>query len=211
MIELDHIVIGCADLQSAEPMVADMLGVPAQGGGKHGFMGTHNKVWSLGSCYLELIAIDPDAAPPGRGRWFSLDDPVVQARLAVGPTLLTWAIRCDDLDGLVAGAATPIGVVESLSRDDLRWKAAIPADGAMPLGGHLPLAIEWLTSSPSERLEDSGLRLSGVTLSRDVVTLLDRSLQSIGARELVSVRDTALGQSITAEIVTADGTISFTG
>lgn len=211
MIELDHIVIGCTDLESAEPMVADMLGIPAQGGGKHGFMATHNKVWSLGPSYLELIAIDPDAPPPGRGRWFSLDDPAVQERLAVGPTLLTWAIRCNDLDALGAEAATPIGTVEALARDDLRWKAAIPADGAMPLGGHLPLAIQWQTTSPSERLEDSGLRLSGVTLARDETTLLDRALKSIGARDLVTICDTAIAQSITAEIATADGMVSFTG
>jgi hypothetical protein len=37
-------------------------------------MGTHNRLLKLGEgFYLELIAIDPQAPPPGRPRWFGLD------------------------------------------------------------------------------------------------------------------------------------------
>ena len=42
-------------------------------------MGTHNRLLGLGTnVYLEVIAIDTEAAPPARPRWFSLDTPEMQ-------------------------------------------------------------------------------------------------------------------------------------
>jgi Glyoxalase-like domain len=46
-------------------------------------MGTHNRVIAISSesfpdCYVEVIAIDPDAPAPGRRRWFGLDHPEVR-------------------------------------------------------------------------------------------------------------------------------------
>jgi len=157
--ELDHIVVGCADLVSGEAWMEDLLGRPAQGGGEHVAMSTHNKVWSLGSCFLELIAINPDAPDPGRKRWFSLDDPAVQKKLAMGPHLLTWAVRVDDIEAVQAASPTPLGELHELERGDLKWKVLIPEDGGLLHDGHVPLVIQWLTPHPAERMDDSGMRL----------------------------------------------------
>jgi len=186
--ELDHIVIGCADLASGEAWMEDLLGRPAQGGGEHVAMSTHNKVWSLGSCFLELIAINPEAPDPGRKRWFSLDDPAVQKKLAMGPHLLTWAVRVDDIEATKAASPVPLGTLHELERGDLKWKVLIPEDGGLLQEGHLPLVIP-----------------------RDEPTLVQRALEAIGAADLISVQNSALTTSLMAEVSTEEGNVSFVG
>src|SRR5215471_17917151 len=94
--EFDHLVIGCKDLDQGSAWLAGTLGVEAQPGGKHPLMGTHNRLVRLGEGrFIELIAMDPGAPPPGRPRWFNLDTPQLQARLSESPQLLTWVVRTD--------------------------------------------------------------------------------------------------------------------
>ena len=72
---LDHLVVAGATLAQAIEHFADLTGVVARPGGRHATMGTHNALVRLGpKTYVELIAIDPDATPPTRPRWFDLDD-----------------------------------------------------------------------------------------------------------------------------------------
>ena len=124
------------------------------------FVRTHNRLLYVGSAhapraYLELIAIDPEAPPPGRARWFGLDEPEVQAALEGEPQLLHWvagvqdagsAVRSWQRYGLDAGPvvaaerATPHGL--------LRWRLSVRDDGARLLGGALPTLIEWDTDIP---------------------------------------------------------------
>lgn len=87
--ELDHIVVAARSLEEGSAWVEAALGVKMLPGGKHALMGTHNRVLSIGNGrYLEVIAIDPEAPPPARPRWFGLDEPATRARLERGPVLL---------------------------------------------------------------------------------------------------------------------------
>ena len=84
-------------------------------------MGTHNRLLRLGAgTYLELIAIDPDAATPGRSRWFELDDPAMQARLASGPRLVHWVARVDTTE--LPALPIDVGPWEPFQRGDLSWQ-----------------------------------------------------------------------------------------
>ena len=95
-LSIDHLVIAAADLASGTQYVADLLGIAPQGGGAHPRMGTHNRVLGMADgIYLEVIAIDPDAPPPERARWFGLDQGDVRARLEQGPFLAHWAARVE--------------------------------------------------------------------------------------------------------------------
>ena len=106
--ELDHIVVASARLDEGVDWVEQRLGVRPQPGGSHVAMGTHNALLKLGvQTYLEVIAIDPEGTPPSRPRWFALDQPAMQARLAAGPALVTWAVRCDSLAAACARVAGP--------------------------------------------------------------------------------------------------------
>jgi len=162
LAEIDHIVIGCARLDEGVERVRAALGVAPAHYGAHHQMGTHNALWSLGTCYLEVISIDPKAKAPAHRRWFGLDSPDIQARLRKGPALLTWVARVADL----SQAKPQFGRVMSLSRDALRWQLTVPEDGEMPMGGCLPALIQWPvgTSTPTDSLRDSGLRLQSLNL-----------------------------------------------
>ena len=62
---LDHLVVAAADLEEGTRWVEERLGVGLEAGGRHTLFGTHNRVLSLGpDCYLEVIAVDPEAPPP---------------------------------------------------------------------------------------------------------------------------------------------------
>ena len=149
--ELDHLVVGTADLDAGTAWMEETLGVPAQGGGEHEAMGTHNRIWRMGSAYIELIAVNPDVPAPPRKRWFGLDDHTVLGRLEQGPHLLTWVLRVDDLEAALEAAPVSLGAVTELSRGDLRWKMAVPDDGALHQDGHVPYLIQWLTPDPTTR------------------------------------------------------------
>lgn len=163
--ELDHLVIACTDLDAGAAWVAQRLGVEPKGGGKHAFMGTHNRVLRIGArTYLEVIAIDRDAPAPARPRWFDLDSPDMQARLAQSPALITWAVRTDR----VAEAVTRVpelGQVQAASRGALSWRITIPEDGKLQFGGLLPTVVQWDDVHPNDSMETNGLELTELALA----------------------------------------------
>ena len=163
--ELDHLVVACRDLDQGAAWLADRLGVEPQAGGKHPLMGTHNRLLRIGvGCYLELIAIDPDAPAPSRPRWFSLDAPEMQARLAEGPLLVTWAVRTDKIVEAVT-RVPELGQVHAATRGGLSWRITIPEDGSLQFGGLLPTVIQWDGDAhPAAALEQCGCELQELTL-----------------------------------------------
>jgi hypothetical protein len=175
--ELDHIVIGAQTLQAGVAWVEQQLGVAPVAGGRHEAMGTHNALLRLGPrCYLEVIAIDPDGTPPKRPRWFSLDEPQMQARLAQAPALITWVLRSASL--ATACARVPdLGDIIAMNRGEFRWKIAVPESGSLPWGGVLPAAIEWEPAAsgdvahPCDRLPASHCELLRLELAHPAAVL----------------------------------------
>lgn len=162
--ELDHIVIGCADLDAGSAWVAERLGVEPKGGGKHPFMGTHNRVLRIGTrTYLEVIAIDRDAPAPARPRWFDLDSADMQARLAQAPALIAWAARTDRIAEAVT-RVPELGLVQAASRGTLAWRITIPEDGKLQFGGLLPTVLQWEDVHPTDSMEANGLELTELSL-----------------------------------------------
>ena len=163
-ITLEHLVVAAASLAEGRDWIEGFLGVPAAGGGRHAAMGTHNALWGLGEYYLEVIAVDQQGVRPERARWFGFDDAAVQARLAQGPCLLTWAVSTGDIGAL--RAPVPCHPSEGFSRDDLRWQVVLPEGAALPLDGAWPLAIQWTDGlHPAKRLPDQGLRLERLEIA----------------------------------------------
>lgn len=197
--ELDHLVVACARLNDGVDWVEQQLGARPQPGGQHVAMGTHNALLKLGArAYLEVIAIDPDGAPPARPRWFALDEPAMQARLAERPGLITWVLRCDSLAGACA-RVPDLGEILSMSRGGFRWKIAVPEDGSLPWSGVLPAAIQWEPGSdgsalhPCDRLPDSECELLELKLAHPAAVLgtagivaMFRELRVVGAIDLKS-------------------------
>jgi hypothetical protein len=159
--EFDHLVVAARSLEEGAAWVAARLGVAPGPGGKHSQMGTHNRLMSLGpGRFLEVIAIDPEGARPAHPRWFELDTPAMQARLARGAALVHWVERTDDLEG--AARAYPAGLeIRAFARGAYRWRMALMPDGSFPARGALPTLIQWEGAHPADAMPESGCRLAG--------------------------------------------------
>lgn len=168
-MELDHLVVGAATLDEGVAWCERVLGLPPQPGGRHVLMGTHNRLLNIGSAnhprsYLEIIAIDPDAPPPGRPRWFDLDQPALRERLAQGPGLIHWVARVPSLDAALAcwrSEGVDAGEATEASRGGLRWRIALRADGRRLRREALPVLIEWGEAHPTDTLPEQGVQLLG--------------------------------------------------
>ena len=145
--KLDHILLGCSDLDHGIAFVEQRLGAKAMFGGVHPGRGTQNALLSLGQRhYLEIIAPDP-AQPNSKSARRS------QLEKLTEPRLVEWAAHPGDLSsfakrlqqaGLTFEGPTP----GSRKRPDgrlLRWQTLTLNDDA---SGLLPFFIEWSADSP---------------------------------------------------------------
>jgi hypothetical protein len=176
-LALDHLVVAASSLDQGLDWCDARFGIRPEAGGRHAAMGTHNRVFAIGSAhfaraYFEIIAIDPDAPRPAQARWFDLDDAALQARLAHGPRLVHWVARCTDIDATLAtlhAAGVDCGAVQAAERATphglLRWRISVRADGRRPLAGAMPALIEWAGAHPTDTLPDSGVALQALRVA----------------------------------------------
>jgi hypothetical protein len=168
VLELDHLVVACLDLDDGEAWLRERLGAPLSPGGKHPGWGTHNRLLQLGGgVYLELIAPDPSAPEPASPRPFMLDDDGLRRRLRRAPELVHWLVRADDLERELGGLRYLCGTIVPMTRGALRWRITIPPGGRPPADGLLPTLIQWdvpMSEHPTARLPDAGVRLAGLTV-----------------------------------------------
>lgn len=169
---VDHLVVGARTLAEGVAWCVATLGVTPGPGGRHALMSTHNRLVNLSSAafprtYLEIIAIDPQAPPPGRTRWYDLDDPAMQDALARGPQLIHWVARSTQLReqlALLSAAGWACGDALQAERGGLRWQISVRPDGARLCNGVLPTLIEWGPQHPCDDMPLSGLSLQSLTL-----------------------------------------------
>jgi catechol 2,3-dioxygenase-like lactoylglutathione lyase family enzyme len=144
--KLDHILLGCSDLDRGIAFVEQHLGVKAIFGGVHPGRGTQNALLSLGERhYLEIIAPDP-AQPDSKSARRS------QLEKLTEPRLVEWAAHPGDLRSFAkrlqqAGWAFEGPTPGSRKRPDgrlLRWQTLTLKDDA---SGLLPFFIEWSANS----------------------------------------------------------------
>src|SRR6266700_5999979 len=142
---LDHILLGCKDLQRGIDFVEEHTGVRAAFGGVHPGRGTQNALLSLGiRRYLEIIAPDPQQNA-------SAELARMLKKLAE-PRLVGWAAHPGDIQVLAADLAKAGVTAEgptpgSRKRPDgsvLHWKTLNLKDDA---NGLLPFFIEWGSGS----------------------------------------------------------------
>ena len=188
-MQIDHVTIGAADLEAGAEFVRSRLSAEIPNGGKHPHMSTHNKVARVGDgAFLEIIAIDPDASPPPRPRWFGLDDPAQKARLAKSPRPIGWVARTDDMAAVQARSPVDLGPALSLSRGNLTWKLTIPDSGMQPFSGLIPAFIEWDGEPhPSANMVFPGPRLKAVVLRHSQPKEVEAVLRALGVVHLASV------------------------
>lgn len=212
---VDHLVVAAATLAQGVAWCEATLGVVPGPGGRHALFGTHNRLAKMASeaypdAYLEIIAVDPDAPPPGRVRWFGLDDPALQAELQQhAPRLVHVVARSTMLDmhrwglinvGLQPG--DPVSAHRETPEGRLAWQILVRADGRLLCGGALPTLIQWQGRHPTAAMAASGLALQALTLrgvperARDVLRLRGVQVLADGTPALSATLATPRGEIV---------------
>jgi hypothetical protein len=141
---LDHILLGCNDLDRGIQLVEEATGVRPAIGGVHPGRGTRNALLSLGErCYLEVIAPDPAQSEIVH---------YPQLRSMTDPRLIGWAVHPPDIaavakqlrENQVAFTGPDDGSRKRPDGRVLNWKTINLADDHH---GLLPFFIEWSADS----------------------------------------------------------------
>jgi len=141
---LDHIILGCNDLDLGMDLVEQNTGVRPAIGGVHPGRGTRNALLSLGERrYLEIIAPDPAQQKIAH---------FPQIRQMKDPRLIGWAVHPPDIsatakllrDNQVAFQGPDDGSRKRPDGRILNWKTINLADDRH---GILPFFIEWSRDS----------------------------------------------------------------
>ncbi len=146
---LDHLLLGCNDLDSSVAFVEQRTGVRAAIGGVHPGRGTRNALLSLGERrYLEIIAPDPKQT---KIEPFALDL-LNQIKSLKSPQLVEWAAHVSDMDtyarhlraaGFKLEGPTP-GQRKRPDGKTLHWKTLGLEEN---MNGLLPFFIQWSADS----------------------------------------------------------------
>ena len=140
-MELDHVLIAVSDLATAGQGLEERHGLTSIEGGRHGGLGTANRIVPLVDTYLELVAVvdETEAAGSAFGSW------VASGEI---PRLLGWCVRTDDLDAVARRLGLSIADGSRTRADGavLRWRmAGIETSREEP---SLPFFIEWGPGTP---------------------------------------------------------------
>lgn len=159
---LDHVILGCNDLDAGIDYVYQRTGIRAALGGVHPGAGTRNALLSLGTLrYLEIIAPDP-LQPPST-------DPRRVSNLK-NPGLVGWAVHRHDVDqfaSVLQGAGVECEGPKPGSRarpngTTLNWKSLTLKDDS---DGILPFFIEWGSNSTHPSVDaPAGCRLTDLSI-----------------------------------------------
>ncbi|MFD1712424.1 VOC family protein [Ottowia flava] len=196
---VDHLVILADTLDQGVAWAEATLGVTPGPGGEHPMFGTHNRLLALSGpgfacCYLEIIAISPEAARAdssragGTKRWFDMDDAALQAQVRQsGPRLIHWVARVPGVaaaSAQLAALGLDRGPVRAATRmtpaGELRWQITVRDDGQRLLDGCLPTLIEWGAAHPAATMPDSGVQLQQLALAHPQAPALEAALRAAG-------------------------------
>lgn len=151
---LDHVLLGCRDLDQGITFVESHTGVRAAFGGVHPGRGTQNALLSLGDRhYLEIIAPDPKQDMPQNRVRGAGPDLVTELKSLASPRLVGWAAHPGSLADFAkklhaAGIAFHGPTPGSRKRPDgrlLQWQTLNLDEHD---SGLLPFFIEWDADSP---------------------------------------------------------------
>ena len=99
--KIDHFVFGAKTLSEGSKAIKNILDEDLSEINVHKTMGTHNRVISLGSCYLEVISLDPKNQNANKNTWFNLGDKIYRKNFLKIPKLISFVISSDDLSSSI--------------------------------------------------------------------------------------------------------------
>ena len=78
--KIDHFVFAAETLNEGTGVIKNLLKEDPSDINIHKTMGTHNRVISLGSCYLEVISLDPKNQNTNTNTWFNLSNEIYREK-----------------------------------------------------------------------------------------------------------------------------------
>jgi hypothetical protein len=206
---LDHLLLGCNDLDAGIDFVMQRTGVRAAFGGVHPGRGTRNALLSLGERrYLEVIAPDPKQ---NRVEQFAQKQ-VGRLKQLASPHLIGWAAHPGDLEKFAARLREANITFDgprdgSRQRPDgkrLQWTTLNLKDDK---DGLLPFFIEWSADSLHPSADaPKGCRLSHFEASGPDADELTKISDLLGLDLAVSRSDTP---ALQATIIGPKGEVSL--
>jgi hypothetical protein len=194
--QVDHLVVAAATLDQGVAWCQETLGVTPQAGGEHPVMGTHNRLLRIDTpafprAYLEIIAINPASPPPGRRRWFDLDEPALREAVAQAPRLIHWIAATSQADAALQ-ALRALGIERgplrraerATPRGLLQWQISVRDDGQRLFDGALPTLIQWGEVHAADGLAPSALSLQSLSATHPRPDDLRAAYAAIGLQDV---------------------------
>ena len=99
--KIDHFVFGANTLSEGSKAIKKILNEDLSEINTHETMGTHNRVVSLGTCYLEVISLDPKNQNANKNTWFNLSDNIYREKFLKIPKLISFVISSEELNSSI--------------------------------------------------------------------------------------------------------------
>ena len=90
--KIDHFVFAANTLSEGTKALKNILHENLSEINTHETMGTYNRVISIGSCYLEVISLDPKNQNANSNTWFNLSDKIYREKFLKIPKLISFVI-----------------------------------------------------------------------------------------------------------------------
>ena len=99
--KIDHFVFAANTLSEGTKAIKKILHEDLSEINTHEKMGTHNRVISIGSCYLEVISLDPKNQNANSNTWFNLSDKIYREKFLKIPKLISFVISSQELNNSI--------------------------------------------------------------------------------------------------------------
>ena len=99
--KIDHFVFAANTLSEGTKALKNVLHEDLSEINTHETMGTYNRVISIGSCYLEVISLDPKNQNANSNTWFNLSDKIYREKFLKIPKLISFVISSQELNNSI--------------------------------------------------------------------------------------------------------------
>ena len=184
--KIDHFVFGANNLSKGSNAIKKIFNEDLSEINTHETMGTHNRVISLGSSYLEIIALDPENQNANNNTWFNLSDKIYREKFLKTPKLISFVISSDDLSSSIFFQKEFF-----VSRNKYKWFFKKPNSKYLNKNNFtntnlFPSLINWQSVSPLKEMKKSSYIFESleITLNKNHKLLQD-FLLSLNLKEKI--------------------------
>ena len=152
--KIDHFVFAAKTLGEGSKAIKNILNEDLSEINFHKSMGTHNRVISIGSCYLEVISQDPNNQN-SNNTWFNLNNRNYREKFLRIPKLISFVISSEELNNSIYFEKEFL-----VSRNKYKWFFRKPNFDYLRQNNFrninlFPSLINWETISPLNKMKKS--------------------------------------------------------